>query len=229
MRRSASRRSPGAARRCAGSQRCRLLQRRAGRAVRRGDLPPDAKCRARAARRAAQPACPVRQCAGAGRSQPRPPPRPRRVRPSAGAGASPGGQGPRRDRAERSHRAEPADENCGAAAARRGDDRCAAQAQLLRNRTHDRANPHARISEAGFARLVSGINGDKSLAAVLAVRTDICSRFSPPCCRNSAAAAGPPHLHGSIARRAADKAGKASRMNARAERPRGRGVIDCAP
>ncbi len=41
------------------------------------------------------------------------------------------------------------------------------------------ANPHACISEAGFARLVSGVNGDKSLAAVLAARTDMPAELQP--------------------------------------------------
>ncbi len=40
-------------------------------------------------------------------------------------------------------------------------------------------NPDARVSEAGFARLVSGVNGDKSLAAVLAARPDMPAELQP--------------------------------------------------
>jgi uncharacterized protein (DUF2336 family) len=35
------------------------------------------------------------------------------------------------------------------------------------------ANPKARISESGFARLVTGVNGDKKLAAEIAARADL--------------------------------------------------------
>jgi uncharacterized protein (DUF2336 family) len=35
------------------------------------------------------------------------------------------------------------------------------------------ANPNARISEAGFARVVSGVNGNKQLAAPIAARKDL--------------------------------------------------------
>ena len=34
-------------------------------------------------------------------------------------------------------------------------------------------NPNARMSETGFARMVSGINGDKELATALAARQDV--------------------------------------------------------
>jgi len=34
-------------------------------------------------------------------------------------------------------------------------------------------NPNARVSEAGFARLIIGINGNKSLAAAIAARDDV--------------------------------------------------------
>ncbi|MFY9693422.1 MAG: hypothetical protein WA776_01570 [Xanthobacteraceae bacterium] len=33
-------------------------------------------------------------------------------------------------------------------------------------------NPNARVSEEGFARLVSAVNGDKSFAAAVAARQD---------------------------------------------------------
>jgi uncharacterized protein (DUF2336 family) len=34
-------------------------------------------------------------------------------------------------------------------------------------------NPNARVSETGFAKLILGINGDKSLAAAIAARQDV--------------------------------------------------------
>ncbi len=34
-------------------------------------------------------------------------------------------------------------------------------------------NPNARVSEAGFAKVILGINGDKSLAAAIAARQDV--------------------------------------------------------
>jgi uncharacterized protein (DUF2336 family) len=34
-------------------------------------------------------------------------------------------------------------------------------------------NPNAKLSEAGFARLVIGLNGDKKLAAAISARTDV--------------------------------------------------------
>jgi len=34
-------------------------------------------------------------------------------------------------------------------------------------------NPNAKLSEAGFARLVIGLNGDKRLAAAISARTDV--------------------------------------------------------
>jgi uncharacterized protein (DUF2336 family) len=47
---------------------------------------------------------------------------------------------------------------------RRGD--AAIQSKII-------ANPNARISESGFARVVSGVNGNKQLAAPIAARKDL--------------------------------------------------------
>lgn len=40
-------------------------------------------------------------------------------------------------------------------------------------------NPDARMSEAGFARVIMGINGDKQLAAAIAARTDVPEELRP--------------------------------------------------
>jgi uncharacterized protein (DUF2336 family) len=49
---------------------------------------------------------------------------------------------------------------------------------LLKRGNHDIKlrlinNPNAKLSEAGFARLVIGLNGDKQLAAAISKRTDV--------------------------------------------------------
>jgi len=41
------------------------------------------------------------------------------------------------------------------------------------------ANPNARVSEAGFARVIMGIKGDKSLAAAVAARSDVPAELRP--------------------------------------------------
>jgi uncharacterized protein (DUF2336 family) len=40
-------------------------------------------------------------------------------------------------------------------------------------------NPKAKMSEAGFARLVIGLNGDKKLAAAISARTDVPPELRP--------------------------------------------------
>jgi uncharacterized protein (DUF2336 family) len=40
-------------------------------------------------------------------------------------------------------------------------------------------NPKAKLSEAGFARLVIGLNGDKKLAAAISARTDVPPELRP--------------------------------------------------
>jgi uncharacterized protein (DUF2336 family) len=40
-------------------------------------------------------------------------------------------------------------------------------------------NPNARISEAGFARLVTGVNGNKDLAMAIAARSDLPAELRP--------------------------------------------------
>jgi uncharacterized protein (DUF2336 family) len=40
-------------------------------------------------------------------------------------------------------------------------------------------NPDARMSEAGFARVIMGINGDKKLAAAIAARSDVPEELRP--------------------------------------------------
>ena len=40
-------------------------------------------------------------------------------------------------------------------------------------------NPNARISEAGYARLVMGLNGDKNLATAIAARDDLPAELRP--------------------------------------------------
>jgi uncharacterized protein (DUF2336 family) len=40
-------------------------------------------------------------------------------------------------------------------------------------------NPRAKLSEAGFARLVIGLNGDKELAAAIAIRPDVPPELRP--------------------------------------------------
>jgi uncharacterized protein (DUF2336 family) len=40
-------------------------------------------------------------------------------------------------------------------------------------------NPNARISEGGFARVIMGLNGDKSLAQVVAARHDLPAELRP--------------------------------------------------
>ena len=40
-------------------------------------------------------------------------------------------------------------------------------------------NPKAKLSEAGFARLVIGLNGDKELAAAISARPDVPPELRP--------------------------------------------------